>query len=80
MKALLDNLRPASSEPAPLSQRSNGYLPLEQYGALGDGRSVALSGIDGAIDWWCVPNMDTPPLFDRLLAYMRLLVVLECQH
>ncbi|MGF7154398.1 glycoside hydrolase family 15 protein [Novosphingobium gossypii] len=67
MKALFDNLRLASNEPAPLGQRTDGYLPLEQYAALGDGRSVALSGIDGAIDWWCVPNMDSPPLFDRLL-------------
>ena len=67
MKGLFDNLRPASKEPAPLGQRTDGYLPLEQYAALGDGRSVALSGIDGAIDWWCVPNMDSPPLFDRLL-------------
>nr|WP_238560151.1 glycoside hydrolase family 15 protein [Sphingomonas sp. Mn802worker] len=47
--------------------RIDGYLPLECYGALGDGRSVALSGSDGSIDWWCVPNMDSPPLFDRLL-------------
>ena len=45
-----------------------GYLPLENYGALGDGRSVALVGWDGSIDWWCVPHMDSPPLFDRLLA------------
>lgn len=44
-----------------------GYLPLEGYGALGDGRSLALAGMDGSIDWWCVPNLDSPPLFDRLL-------------
>ncbi|MDH4432246.1 glycoside hydrolase family 15 protein [Pseudomonas shirazica] len=43
-------------------------MPLEQYGALGDGRSVALIGLDGSIDWWCVPHMDSPPLFDKLLA------------
>ncbi|GAN59094.1 glycoside hydrolase family 15 [Acetobacter cibinongensis] len=48
-------------------QRTTGYLPLEDYGALGDGRSVALSGTDGSIDWWGVPNLDSPPLFDRLL-------------
>lgn len=47
--------------------RTDGCLPLEAYGALGDGRSVALSGADGSIDWWCVPNLDSPPLFDRLL-------------
>ena len=46
----------------------DGYLPLDHYGALGDGRSVALAGWDGSIDWWCVPHMDSPPLFDRLLA------------
>jgi len=48
--------------------RQDGYLPLKSYTALGDGRSVALSGADGSIDWWCVPNMDSPPLFDRLLS------------
>lgn len=47
---------------------ADGYLPLEGYGALGDGRSVALVGWDGSVDWWCVPHMDSPPLFDRLLA------------
>ncbi|WP_185985250.1 glycoside hydrolase family 15 protein [Aureimonas mangrovi] len=47
--------------------RTAGYLALEDYGAIGEGRSVALSGADGSIDWWCVPNMDSPPLFDRLL-------------
>lgn len=46
---------------------TDGYLPLKGYGALGDGRAVALSGADGSIDWWCVPNMDSSPLFDRLL-------------
>ncbi len=47
--------------------RANGALPLRQYGALGDGRAVVLSGADGSIDWWCVPDMDSAPLFDRLL-------------
>ncbi len=47
---------------------TGGWLLLEHYAALGDGRSVALVGLDGSIDWWCVPHMDSPPLFDRLLA------------
>lgn len=34
---------------------------------MGDGRSVALLTPDGTINWWCVPNLDSPPLFDRLL-------------
>ncbi|WP_201168476.1 glycoside hydrolase family 15 protein [Pseudomonas sp. S31] len=47
---------------------AGGWLALEAYAALGDGRSVALIGLDGSIDWWCVPHMDSPPLFDRILA------------
>src|SRR5689334_10933318 len=48
-------------------ERHDGCLPIEAYGILGDGRTIALSGADGSLDWWCVPNMDSPPLFDRLL-------------
>ncbi|WP_027173798.1 glycoside hydrolase family 15 protein [Methylobacterium sp. 10] len=41
--------------------------PIQDYAPLGDGRSVVLVGPDGAVAWWCVPEMDSPPLFDRLL-------------
>jgi len=47
-------------------QRSDGFLPLEHYAAIGEGRSVALIGADGSIDWWCAPDMDSPRLFNRL--------------
>ncbi|QNE32957.1 glycoside hydrolase family 15 protein [Sphingomonas sp. NBWT7] len=50
-----------------IASRVDGYLALEGYGVLGDGRAIALSGADGSIDWWCVPNLDSPALFDRLL-------------
>ena len=48
--------------------RRDDVLPLAQYAALGDGRSVALVGADGSVDWLCVPGLDSPPFFDRLLA------------
>jgi GH15 family glucan-1,4-alpha-glucosidase len=48
-------------------RRIDGYLPLQHYAAVGDGRSVALIGADGSLDWWCAPNLDSRPLFDRII-------------
>lgn len=47
--------------------RRDGFAPIGSYGAIGDGRSVALVAGDGAIDWWAVPAMDDPPLFAAIL-------------
>ncbi len=49
-------------------ERVDDVLPLASYTALGDGRSVALLGADGAIDWWCLPSLDSVPFLDRLIA------------
>lgn len=48
-------------------KRRDGNLPLEHYAAVGDGRSIALIGADGSLDWWCAPNLDSRPLFDRII-------------
>ncbi|QCB95486.1 glycoside hydrolase family 15 protein [Cellulomonas shaoxiangyii] len=55
-----DRTRP----PAP---RTDGYVPLRSYGAIGDGRTVALVAEDGRIDWFPVPALDTRPTFAALL-------------
>ena len=44
-----------------------GYLPLEDYGLIGDGATAALVGRDGAIAWLCLPRFDSAPLCCRVL-------------
>jgi GH15 family glucan-1,4-alpha-glucosidase len=43
------------------------YLAIEDYGIIGNLRTVALVGINGSIDWYCSPNFDSPSIFGAML-------------
>jgi GH15 family glucan-1,4-alpha-glucosidase len=43
------------------------YQPIENYGVIGNMRTVALVGMNGSIDWHCYPHFDSPSVFGAIL-------------
>lgn len=43
------------------------YKQLTEYGAIGDGNTVALVGCDGSIDWCPLPHVESPSVFAAIL-------------
>lgn len=51
-----------------MSRNSDGFLPIEDYGVIGNLHTVALvSKCDASIDYCCYPRFDSPTIFGRLL-------------
>ena len=43
------------------------YLKISHHGIIASNRTSALVGMNGTIDWACLPNFNSDPIFDSIL-------------
>ena len=72
--ANIDDLPPVPLLTAPTP--TSPYPPIGDYGFLSDCETTALVAPNGAVEWMCVPRLDSAPVFGALLdrgaGYFRL--------
>jgi GH15 family glucan-1,4-alpha-glucosidase len=54
-----------------MARSTSPYLPIADYGAIGNLRTVALVGRNGSIDWCCLPALAGASVFGALLDHQR---------
>lgn len=45
----------------------DGYLRIRNHGMISNNRTAILVGMEGTIDWACIPDFDSKPVFDSIL-------------
>jgi GH15 family glucan-1,4-alpha-glucosidase len=43
------------------------FLPIGDYGIVGNLETCALVGRDGSVDWWCLPHIESESVFAAIL-------------
>ena len=50
-----------------MSKKQEGYKPIEDYGLIGNMKTVALVSMEGSIDFMSFPTFDSPTIFAKIL-------------
>jgi len=53
------------------SSENHNYIKIQDHGVILNNRASVLVGVDGTIDWACLPNFNSNPIFDSILDYKK---------